>query len=59
MFRKWRPGGFLSFLFTKKKMLILDGIICKTQTNSAFSLESQQFRKRQEKWQADWQADDD
>ena len=43
----------------KKKMLILDGIICKTQTNSAFSLESQQFRKRQEKWQADWQADDD
>ena len=29
-----------------KKMLILHGIICKTQTNSAFSLESQQFRKR-------------
>lgn len=40
-------------------ILILHGIICKTQTNSAFSLESQQFRKRQEKWQTGWQADDD
>lgn len=37
-------------------MLILHGIICKTQTNSAFSLESQQFRKtgKVASWLASW-----
>ena len=58
MFRKWRPGGFLSFLFTKKKCLYYMGLYVKHKPILPFLLRVSSLG-RQEKWQADWQADDD